>query len=103
MDDRVKMILKLIYELQRQSSPTPGFGAEREHGRTGKWAHFSLFFSYASRCFEELLWLRDAGRGFQKQRFKTHLAEVLVAQTRLDTTALRPFVDRVKAVHAATP
>ena len=38
--------------------------------------------------------------GFQKQRFKTHLAEVLGAQTRLDTTALR-LVDR-KAGRATT-
>ena len=42
------------------------------------------------------------GGDFQKQRFKTHLAEVLIAQTRLDTTALRPFVDRLKAARCAT-
>lgn len=43
------------------------------------------------------------GGDFQKQRFKTHLAEVIPAQTRLDATALRPFVERLKAVHATTP
>jgi hypothetical protein len=37
------------------------------------------------------------GGDFQKQRFKTHLADVIAAQTRFDTTALRPFVDRIKA------
>jgi serine/threonine protein kinase len=42
------------------------------------------------------------GGDFQKQRFKTHLAEVIAAQTQCDTTALRPIVDRIKAARAAT-
>jgi serine/threonine protein kinase len=42
------------------------------------------------------------GGDFQKQRFKTHLADVITAQTRFDTTALRPFVDRIKAARVAT-
>ena len=42
------------------------------------------------------------GGDFQKQRFKTHLADVINAQTRLDTTALRPFVERIKAARMAT-
>jgi hypothetical protein len=42
------------------------------------------------------------GGDFQKQRFKTHLAEVITAQTQCDTTALRPIVDRIKAARAAT-
>ena len=37
------------------------------------------------------------GGDFQKQRFKTHLADVIAAQTRFDTTALGPYVDRIKA------
>ena len=58
----------------------------------GRTAPFAAKVVYATR-----------GGDFQKQRFKTHLADVLIAQTRLDTTALRPFVDRLKAAHAATP
>ena len=42
------------------------------------------------------------GGDFQKQRFKTHLADVVSAQTRCDTTALRPIVDRIKAARVAT-
>jgi serine/threonine protein kinase len=41
------------------------------------------------------------GGDFHKQRFKTHLADVIAAQTRFDTTALQPFVDRIKASRAA--
>jgi hypothetical protein len=37
------------------------------------------------------------GGDAQKQRFRTHLAQVISAQTNLDTTALRPFLERVKA------
>jgi len=43
------------------------------------------------------------GGDFQKQRFKTHLADILPAQNRLDATALQPFVDRVKSARAALP
>ena len=43
------------------------------------------------------------GGDFQKQRFRTHLADVITAQTRLDPTALRPFVDRLKVARPATP
>ncbi len=42
------------------------------------------------------------GGDFQKQRFKTHLADVIAAQTRIDTTALRPIVDRIKSTRIAT-
>jgi len=42
------------------------------------------------------------GGDFQKQRFKTHLAEVIAAQTQCDITALRPIVDRIKGARAAT-
>ena len=42
------------------------------------------------------------GGDFQKQRFKTHLADVITGQTQFDTTALRPIVDRIKAARAAT-
>ncbi len=42
------------------------------------------------------------GGDFQKQRFKTHLADVITAQTRLDTTALVSVVDRIKAARVAT-
>jgi serine/threonine protein kinase len=42
------------------------------------------------------------GGDFQKQRFKTHLAEVIAAQTQCDTIALRPIVDRIKAARALT-
>jgi hypothetical protein len=41
------------------------------------------------------------GGDFQKQRFKTHLADVIAAQTRVDITALGPIVDRIKAARAA--
>jgi hypothetical protein len=37
------------------------------------------------------------GGDFQKQRFKTHLADVIAAQSRFDATALGPLVDRIKA------
>jgi hypothetical protein len=40
------------------------------------------------------------GGDAQKQRFRTHLAEVISAQTNLDTTALRPFLERVKAARS---
>jgi serine/threonine protein kinase len=43
------------------------------------------------------------GGDFQKQRFKTHLAEVIAAQTRVDTDALGPIVDRIRAVRATKP
>jgi serine/threonine protein kinase len=42
------------------------------------------------------------GGDFQKQRFKTHLADVITGQTQFDTTALQPIVERIKAAHAAT-
>jgi serine/threonine protein kinase len=42
------------------------------------------------------------GGDFQKQRFKTHLADVITAQTPFDTTALGPIVDRIKAARGAT-
>jgi hypothetical protein len=42
------------------------------------------------------------GGDIQKQRFKTHLADVITAQARFDTAALRPFVDRIKAARVAT-
>jgi hypothetical protein len=41
------------------------------------------------------------GGDLQKQRFRTHLADVVNAQTRLDTSALSPFVERIKASRAA--
>ena len=41
------------------------------------------------------------GGDFQKQRFKTHLADVIAAQTPVDPTALRSIVDRIKAARAA--
>lgn len=42
------------------------------------------------------------GGDFQKQRFKTHLADVIAAQTRVDNAALRPIVERIKAARVAT-
>ncbi|MFI5454048.1 MAG: protein kinase [Isosphaerales bacterium] len=42
------------------------------------------------------------GGDFQKQRFKTHLADLITGQTLCDTAALRPIVDRIKAARAAT-
>lgn len=43
------------------------------------------------------------GGDSQKQRFRTHLADVLFAQSPLDTAALRPWVDRIKSAHTARP
>jgi hypothetical protein len=43
------------------------------------------------------------GGDFQKQRFKTHLADVIAAQTQVDTVALGQIVDRIKAGRAAMP
>lgn len=43
------------------------------------------------------------GGDFQKQRFKTHLADVLFAQSQLDTVTLRPLVDRIKSARTAQP
>jgi len=60
----------------------PGFGRS---------APFSMKAVYAT-----------PGGDIQKQRFKTHLAEVLSAQSRLDGAVLRRFVDRVKSARAAT-
>jgi len=59
----------------------PGFGRTRP---------FSVKAVYAT-----------PGGDFQKQRFKTHLAEVIAAQTPCDATTLRPIVDRIKAARAA--
>jgi hypothetical protein len=42
------------------------------------------------------------GGDFQKQRFKTHLADVIAAQTPVDAAALRPIVDRIKSTRIAT-
>jgi hypothetical protein len=42
------------------------------------------------------------GGDFQKQRFKTHLADVVSGQTQCDTSALQPIVERIKAARAAT-
>jgi hypothetical protein len=42
------------------------------------------------------------GGDFQKQRFKTHLADVIAAQTQVDTIALAPLVDRIKAARATS-
>ena len=41
------------------------------------------------------------GGDFQKQRFKTHLADVITGQTGCDTAALRPIVERIKAARVA--
>ena len=41
------------------------------------------------------------GGDLQKQRFRTHLADVVNAQTRLDSSALGPFVERLKISRAA--
>ncbi|MCF7763808.1 MAG: protein kinase [Verrucomicrobia bacterium] len=43
------------------------------------------------------------GGDFQKKRFKTHLADVLFAQSQLDPAALHPFVDRIKSARTALP
>jgi hypothetical protein len=54
------------------------------------------------RPFQRQGGLRDAEGDFQKQGFKTHLADVITWQTLCDTTALQPIVDRIKAGRAAT-
>ena len=45
---------------------------------------------------------RAPGGDFQKQHFKTHLADVITGQTQFDATALQPIVERIKAARAAT-
>ena len=75
-------ITRRLPEPLRDLLKAPGFG------RT---APFSVKAVYAT-----------PGGDFQKQRFKTHLADVIAAQTRFDTTALGPFVDRIKAARVAT-
>ena len=41
------------------------------------------------------------GGDLQKQRFRTHLAEVVSAQGSIDPAALSPFVERINAAGAA--
>jgi serine/threonine protein kinase len=57
----------------------------------GRTAPFSVKAVYAT-----------PGGDFQKQRFKTHLADVITAQTQCDAAALQPLVERIRSARAAT-
>jgi hypothetical protein len=56
-----------------------------------------------TRAFSAKAVYATPGGDFQKQRFKTHLADVIPAQIPVDPTALGPLVDRIKAARTVKP